>query len=67
MVSGTVDVTIEFWSATGQLMFACSNSAVGEQSKEVGTMTCVVPRWPLLSGIYTIIPRAHRADRQRFD
>jgi lipopolysaccharide transport system ATP-binding protein len=61
MVSGTVDVTIEFWSATGQLMFACSNSAVGGQSKELdenGTMTCIVPRWPLLSGIYTISLRA---------
>lgn len=53
---GPVHVGISFWSATGQFMFACNNEAVTglyENLPDEGTLTCVIPRWPLSSGLYT--------------
>lgn len=51
-----VRTTIEFWSSTGQFMFACDNEAVGAVTPDLGehgTMICTIDKWPLMSDTYS--------------
>lgn len=52
----SLHIAITFWSASGQFMFGCSNEAVGGLFNDLaneGVLTCMIPKWPLSSGLYT--------------
>jgi len=54
--TGSVAATISFWADTGQFLFACDNEAVGTPLSglgESGVLRCLLPKWPLASGVYT--------------